>query len=487
MRPKMKLLSDELLKRIVEEATGLLVKKGVNLNHDGLTKQLADNGCRVDASTKRVYFTEEIIQKSIESAPSQVKLWDLTGDNSWDLSGDRVHFTPGSAAIKTLDHNADSMRLANVDDMLRYSRMVGQLPHISYPSTAMVPSDVPHAIGDSIRLFTLLRATNLPIVTGAFTVDGFEVMKDLQLAVRGTEATLKEKPFTIFSCCPSSPLKWSRETADNTMRCAQLGIPVEFISMPLPGLVAPITLVGSLIQHTAETLSGVVISQSSRAGAPVLYGGSPGSFDMRSMTAAIGTLEAQMMDCAYAQIGKHFGLPTQAYIGLSDSKYLDAQAGHETGTGLYLAALAGINSLSGPGMLFNESCLSLEKLIMDNELCGMTKRLVAGIEPKEDFPCEGLFDELLENHELLSADHTLKYYRDEHYMPGPTIDRTPESDSPGNQPSLADRANAQLQKLLDGYQPPNVLSTEQLKDLDEVMTAAAGGKDLVEQIAKGLG
>ena len=240
----------------------------------------------------------------------------------------------------------------------------------------------------------------------------------------------------MFSCCPTSPLKWSDVTADNTMKCARLGIPVEFIAMPLCGLVAPISLVGAVIQHTAETLSGIVISQASCPGAPIVYGGSPGVFDMRSMAATICSVEAQMIDCAYVEVGKHLGLPTQAYIGMSDSKFLDGQAGFESGTGTYLASLAGINSISRPGMLYFESCQSLEKLVFDAEVCAMARRLAAGIKVREDFPADALFEELIRQENLLTADHTLKYFRQEHHIPGPVIDRTQVQDPAADYPDL---------------------------------------------------
>ena len=193
--------------------------------------------------------------------------------------------------------------------------------------------------------------------------------------------------------------------------------------MPLSGFMAPVTLVGSLVQHTAETLSGVVISQLASPGAPVLYGGSPAIFDVRYETTPMGAVETMMIDCAYSEIGKHLGLPTQAYIALSDAKLLDAQAGLETGMGATLAALSGINSVSGPGMLDFESCQSLEKLVLDNEICGMTLRLVRGIEPREDFPALPLFEELLREKHLLIAKHTRRYLRSEIVFPGPVIDR----------------------------------------------------------------
>lgn len=474
MRPRIRFLSDDLIKRILEEACRLLQSRGINLNHDLLLERLADAGCRVDMVEKRAWFTREIIEASLKTAPRQVKLWNVAGTGCVDLSGDNVHFTPGSAAIKILDYRSNRMRPATTEDMLQYCRVVEQLDHIDCSSTAVVPGDVPSRIGDSIRLYALLKTTSKPIVTGAFSIEGFDVMRDLQLAVRGTRHSLKEKPFAVFSCCPTSPLKWSKATSDNAMKCAELGIPVELIAMPLSGLVAPVSLVGCVIQHTVETLSGIVISQTTSPGAPVLYGGSPGIFDMRSMAATISAVEAQMIDCAYVEVGKYLHLPTQAYIGMSDSKLLDAQAGFESGTGAFLAALAAINSVSGPGMLYFESCQSLEKLVFDAEICGMARRLAAGMEVREDFQSEELFDQLLREGNVLTAEHTLKYFRREHHVPGPVIDRTQIRDDKEHLPDLRQRAHAEVQRLLDEYSPPEVLTDQQLRDLREVMTAAAG-------------
>ncbi|MBN2570721.1 MAG: trimethylamine methyltransferase family protein, partial [Ignavibacteriales bacterium] len=181
------------------------------------------------------------------------------------------------------------------------------------------------------------------------------------------------------------------------------------------------------IQHTAETLSGVVISQTVNPGTPILYGGSPAIFDIRYETTPMGAIETMMIDCAYNEIGKYFGFPTQAYISLSDAKMLDAQAGVESSFGAVLASLSGINNISGPGMLDFESCQSLEKLILDNEICGMTYRLAKGIEPREDFPSQSIFEELLNDGHLLIAEHTRKYLKDQIIFPGNIVDRANRS------------------------------------------------------------
>ena len=292
------------------------------------------------------------------------------------------------------------------------------------------------------------------MVTGAFTIQGFEIMKDLQLAVRGSEQALRAKPLTVFSCCSTAPLKWSDVTSQNLVDCARWSIPVEFVSMPLAGFMAPVTLVGSLIQQTAETLSGVVISQLANPGHAILYGGSPAIFDVRFETTPMGAVETMMLDCANSEIGKRLGMPTQGYITLSDAKQLDAQAGLETSMGAVLAALSGINSISGPGMLDFESCQSLEKLVVDNEICGMTYRLLGGIEPREDFPSIPIFEELLREKHLLIADHTRRHLRKEISFPGAVIDRANRDRwFKEGQLTLRERAAREVERLIERYTP----------------------------------
>jgi trimethylamine--corrinoid protein Co-methyltransferase len=180
-----------------------------------------------------------------------------------------------------------------------------------------------------------------------------------------------------------------------------------------------------------------------------------------------------MIDCAYSEIGKHLGLPTQAYIGLSDAKQLDSQAGLETSMGATLAALAGINNISGPGMLDFESCQSLEKLVVDNEICGMTLRLVRGIEPREDFPSLPHFQELLKEKHLLISDHSRRWLREEHYFPGDSINRANRSrwlEEGGL--TMRQRAAGEVERLLAEYEPSS-LPGEAKRELSRLMTAEA--------------
>jgi trimethylamine--corrinoid protein Co-methyltransferase len=459
VRPKIRFLNDELIVKIISESKEILCTLGIEIHNNTILSFLSDFGAKIDIDKSHVVFTEDLINKSLETVPRSFKLYDVNGQQTHDLSGYNIHFTPGSAALNILDPHSKQMRKPVTNDYIEYVKIINQLKNIASQSTALIPTDIHENVSDSYRLFLSLLYCEKPVVTGAFTIESFDVMKNFLFAVRGSEDELSKKPLAVFSCCPTSPLKWSDVTSQNVIDCARYSIPVEFISMPLAGFVAPVTLTGTLIQHTVETLSGVVISQLSNPGTPILYGGSPAIFDVRFETTPMGAIETMMIDCAYNEIGKFLGIPTQAYISLTDSKQIDMQAGLETGMGATFAALSGINNISGPGMTDFESCFSLEKLVADNEICGMLFRMLNGIEPKEDFPSLPLFEELLYEEHLLISKHTRKYLKEEHFFPGPIINRANRSRWQDEGAStLEDRAHQQVNELLATYEPSSLPS-----------------------------
>jgi trimethylamine--corrinoid protein Co-methyltransferase len=473
MRPVLRFLSDDLIREILSEARDLLCKIGMKIYHEELLSLLYNHGALVDYSSKNVIFTNDIIDNALKTAPSSFRLYDVKGNQTHDFSHYHVYFTPGSSSLNFFDAQTNGMRKPKTSDFIRCVKLTSRLKYLTSQSTAFIPADVNENIADSYRLYLCLLHGEKPVVTGTFNDEGFAAMKKMQVAVRGTEEALKEKPLTIFSCCPTTPLKWSEHTCADIMSCARSGIPVELISMPLAGFTGPVTLVGSLVEHTAETLSGIVISQLTQPGAPLLYGGAPAAFDVRCETTPMGAVETQMMDCAYNEIGKYLNIPTQAYIALSDAKSPDAQAGLETSMGAVLAALSGINSISGPGMMDFINCFSLEKLVLDNEICGMVSRLVEGVQPREDFPAVPRFEELLKEQHLLISKHTRRYLRQEHYFPGPVIDRAShERWQEQGSLSLLDRARKEVERLIGEYEPSS-LAAEVKKELTCIMEAEA--------------
>ncbi len=451
-RPKLELLDANMVQDIKEQALDILEDLGIFVENADALELLKQHGI-TPSEDDRVRIPSDMVKKAVDSAPSVIQLFDREGNPSIELGGDNVCFDPGSAALTILDHNSTDVRKPVTEDFVRYAKVVQHLKHIGAQSTCMVCDDVPSEISDAYRLYLCLLFCNKPIITGTFRKESFQTMKDLLVAVRGDEKALRDKPLAVFDACPSPPLRWSDLTCQSVIDAAHIGAPSEIISMPMTGANSPASIYGAVIQHAAETLSGILISQLANKGAPVIWGGSPSAFDLRKGTTPMGAIGTMMIDSAYAQVAKSYSLPTHAYMGLTDAKILDSQAGFEAGIGAVLASLAGINMISGPGMLDFESCFSIEKLIIDNEVCGMASRLVKGITRHEELNTKQLLLDYEESKELLSHPSTRKLYRHEFCFPSDVVDRANRQEWAKSKTTASDRANSRMHKLAEKPSP----------------------------------
>ncbi|MHA2305332.1 MAG: trimethylamine methyltransferase family protein [Candidatus Hodarchaeales archaeon] len=417
LRPKVELLTLEYKEKILSEAKDILHTQGVMIENNEAQELLKEQGVEHDGF--RFFIPDDLVKKLSSYPPSEIKLFDREGKEVVNLSKDNIHFDPGSAAIFIQDLTTGNIREALSTDFIKFTKVVDHLANFSAQSTSIVYSDVPSSAQDWHRLYLALIHSSKPVVTGTFRVESFSIMRKLLETTRTSAENLAAKPLAIFDACPSPPLMWSDLTTQSLIDAAKSDIPSEFVSMPLSGSTAPITLIGCVTQHTAECLAGLVITQLAKRNAPIIWGGSPAVFDMRNGTTPMGAIETMMINIADAQMGKYLGLPTHAYMALSDSKVPDAQAGYEAGMGAILAGLAGINMISGPGMLDFESTQSFEKLVIDNEIAGMVKRLLTGITDYGEPYAKDILNDYDENFSLLSHPTTLSLFRKELYMSKP--------------------------------------------------------------------
>jgi len=373
------------IETVLQSALRLLSTEGVLIESDEVRDLLAgQDGTEVVDATGRIAIADTLVDQCITSARQwDRRLYDRDGAASIDLTQGSF-FDPGSCAVRYLDPER-GVRACRARDLADFCRLADALSEIDAQSTALVAHDVPPHMQDMFRLYVVLMTSAKPIVTGTFGRAGFQPMVDLLTAVRGSRQALAAKPLAIFDCAPSAPLRWGDFLVEDIVHCAELGIPVEFVSMPVPGSLAPVYLHDALVQHTAETLSGVVISQVARPGAPLIYGGSPMAWDFRE-THCIATPDVMKLNAAYVAVGRHLGLATHGYLGLTDSNFVDYQAGAESLFGMLVAIQAGTNMVSGLGMVGQEAVHSPEKLVLDNEMCRRARHFAAGIREREYDP-----------------------------------------------------------------------------------------------------
>ena len=460
---KLELLPPELIARILDEAFQLMLKPGIKVQSAEARELLASAGADVDEAAQVVRIPEKAVRAALETVPKDFFLFDRRGNPKVRYGGDAVHFDPGSSGVHILDPETGAHRPSETKDLARLVKVTEMLPQYDAQSTAVVCNEIPTEIGDLWRLYVALMLSEKPIVTGSFSIKTLGAMIDMLAIFTGGRMALADKPQAVFDVCPSPPLIWSAFGAGNLIELARAGVPAEIVSMPLAGAGAPVTLLGAIVQHAAECLSGIAIHQLAKPGAPIVWGGAPAIFDMRKGGAPMGAVETAMIDTGYAQVGKSLRLPTHCYLCATDTKVIDAQSGMESGMTALIGALAGINMISGAGMLDFLACQSPEKLTIDAEAIGMVQRLLEGIQIRTETLATGLFEGIHFKADFLKQRITRELFAVEQYLPSAIIDR---DSLRGWQQSGSldafDRAKLRVHDLVSKYRrPESALAHEQ--------------------------
>ena len=455
MRPTLNVVSDELIGKVLDEAKRIMAEIGMEIRGKAMRQRMLDHGLKTDDSGKRVLFPADVVDAAIASAPKSFTLYNRDGEAHAEIGGNNVHYVPGSSGLKIQDHRTGETRLSNSTDFIEYARICDGLEHIAYLATAFSTNkDIESQVSDAWRLYMTLTTSKKPVVAGAFSEHGVPRMVEMQQMFRSDRAQLIAKPMSIFTITATGNFRYGEDSCQNMLDCVEAGIPIEIVPVTLMGLIAPVTLVGALVFHCVDVLTGLTMAQIVQPGAPVIFGGAPATFHMKAASSPMAAIEAQHLNVAYVAVAKSLGLPTQAYMALSDGKFLDAQGGGETFSSALLAAIAGVNSVSGPGMLDFVLTFSLPKLVFDNEVCGQCLHFIKDLQPVDDLPTDKLVAHLMQEDHLITAPHTLAHWPQELYLTDSVIDRANrETWEETGSLSLYDRACQQAEERLANYTP----------------------------------
>jgi len=100
--------------------------------------------------------------------------------------------------------------------------------------------------------------------------------------MRSTLRVLSDEQInSILTITATGNFRYGEDSCQNLLDCVEAGIPVEIVPVALMGLIAPVTLVGALVFHCVDVLTGITMAQIIRPGAPVLFGGAPATFQWK--------------------------------------------------------------------------------------------------------------------------------------------------------------------------------------------------------------
>jgi trimethylamine--corrinoid protein Co-methyltransferase len=448
-------LKDQDLKRIIDEAYGLLDRSGMHVYSKTARDYLAKAGAKIDSDDLTVHFPRSLVEDAIATTPSSITLCGRNSDHDLVLEGSRVYYGTGGTAIYVIDLETNDRRPSTIEDVKLNARLVDALEHIHLFTINVFPNDVKdvHNI-DVNRFYWSLRNTSKHIMGGIYSMRGTQQVVEMASMLAGGIEALRERPFVSFITLVISPFKIDGLYGDITCYIAEQGLPVVTPTEPICGTTSPITLAGNVLVHTAETIGGVVLVQAVKKGAPVIAGSVGSIPNLRTMGIVTGAVERGMLNSATAQIAQHLELPFYSTAGNSDAKTEDMQAGIESAMSNLLVGMSGANYIHDAAGLFDgDLSISYDKLVMDNEILGMCERVLQGIEVTDETLAVDLIENVGPGGNFLTEAHTVMNMMDEFYIPS-LADRTLYDEwVASGRHTIKDRARQKLDELMATHNP----------------------------------
>ena len=452
-------LTDAQVETIHEAALTILENIGFTYEAglDDVLELLEDAGATVDRAAARVRLPPDLVAAQAERAPERVVLYSRDGQRDLDLGEDRVHLGTGGAAVRILDLDTGEARDTTLRDLYQLGRLVDRLDNIDFFLRPCIPTDIPDEAYDVNVFYACLRGTTKHVMAGVNDVEGLHRVRALAAQVAGGEEQLRQRPFiSVITSFAISPLKLCTPSTRIMRAAVQSGIPVALSAAPMAGSTSPLTMAGTLVQLHAEELMGVAICQLTAPGAPILYGGIPGMADLHTMGYVGGGVECGMMNAAAHQLARRVRIPNYNSSGLSDAKIPDAQAGWEKGMTTLLVALSGGNYIHhAAGMLESMITVAYEQYVIDDEIIGMAKRVLRGIEVDPEHLALEAVRAVGPGGNYMTADHTMAHLRTEYYGGNGVTDRSGRAQWEGRGGADArERARSLAREILAGQETP---------------------------------
>lgn len=466
-------LSPDEIEMIHEASLDILEQAGVKVGSGRMRTFLAEHGLPVDEATGVARIPRGCIEDCLNSAPPQFDVFDREGNRLFALGGSKPRIAAGHNAVFWVDSETGVTRPSTVADVEQFARLCEALDDIDIIGIPVMPQDAPNP---SATLLYGVRAcianSRKPIF---FSTDRPEINRAVMEMLDAAFARdLHAQVYGIAQLSPTSPLFWEGSVCDALEDTVRFGVPLAILPEPNAGVSCPYTLAGLIAMNNAEWLSGMVMTQLIRPGAPIMYANSWTTTDMRNGYALVGSAETTVCRVAGAQMARRYRVPSHTTAPNSDNHAHDEQNAWEKALSQFCAIASGNDLIVNCGMFATGMTCSHEQLIMDAEMSALARRIARGIQVDDETIAKETIVELgPRNPAYLTAPHTLEWLRsDEHLTPRVSV-RCPramwEAAGSKDTPALARERMRELERS----STPAPLDAQRLRAVDAVVAGFA--------------
>jgi len=394
--------------KLHDASLDILHRTGVRLHHPEAVDLLVSAGASVEQGD-RVYVPAELVERALSTAPKGIRLYDRLGRPAMQLEGDRCYYGPGSDCPNIIDHRTGEHRKAGLEDVRDGVVVCDGLEHVDFVMSMFLPSDIDPGVSDLRQMEVMLNHTTKPIVFVTNDFANCVRVVEMAEAVAGGSDALAAKPFCACYINVTTAMRHNEEALQKLLFLAEKGVPALYIPIVIAGVTAPVTMAGSMAALNAGVLTGLVLSQLKRPGAPfVVPGCGLTLLDMKTMVNPYCSPDAKGVTHA---MGHYYGLPIFGLGGVSEAKLVDQQAAAEAALTLMVETLNGANLIHDLGYLESGLCGSLAQLAICDEILGWLAHLIRPLEINEETLGLDLIHEQGPEGHYIETDHTMAHFR----------------------------------------------------------------------------
>ena len=416
LTPQFCLLTKKQIKELHFATLHVLEKTGVRVDNQEALKILQLAGARISAQNI-VRIPSHLVEEAIASAPSTVTIYHRDQSKKMVLEGNRFYFGTGSGCPFTYDIDTGDLRRTKKQDTQDFAVLADFLPNIDFVMSMGNCNDMPSEAVYLHEFEGMATHTTKPLCFTAETLSDTKKIYEASAEIAGGMDNFKAYPFVILYNEPQAPLCHPNRAIEKLLYCAEARLPVIYAAGVAAGGTGPVTLAGAVVQANAEELSGLVIHQLKARGAPYVYGCTVTILDMATTNYTHGCPEQFIMNTARAELAHFYDLPLFGVGGRTDSKMPDFQAGVEYALSAFIETLCGAGMIHDVGYLATGLVSSYEMVVMVDELIGMIKRIMQGMNIDSETLAEEVIHQVGPGGEYLTHEHTRKNFRQELWFP----------------------------------------------------------------------
>jgi trimethylamine--corrinoid protein Co-methyltransferase len=471
MQVQCQILTETEKQIIHEKSLRILDEIGVMFHSQKARQILKKNGAKVDEASAIVTIPEELVRQALVFAPKSFRLGARLPEKDFQLPSPRSGYVLDNGGIYIRDFHTGQRRSTNFQDNIDLLRVYDEMQF-----AALVWPTTVHEFDH--RYATVKTAIASYMYSSLHIQDELEEPEQVPLIIEALEAILgsadavKERKIYSVVYCTLPPLGHEGSMCDAYLELLDYEVPICLYPMPSAGSTGPASLFSNIAMANAEALSALTLFQLAKPGTPIIMGDAPGSTDFRTGNFLEGSPEMVLQSGAQGEMAKFYNLPNEQAGCLTDAKEHGAQAIMEKMLTTLPLVLSGVDLIQGPGALNTSNMMSLEQIVVDDEIALLCQRIRDGVDISAE---KDYFEDIKDvgpGGHFLGRHNTRKAAWSNEFVAPALVDRNPFSQWAAlGRPDLYDKARLKVEKILSSPQK-NPIPDDVISKLEAIMRKA---------------